>query len=284
MKVTVAKTTSFVLSVNTPAGSARATATVQVGPPAPVTGANILRNSDFDNGLDGWTFETDGGAQFGQALPGYQSYAAARVAITGAPNGVKLSQHDLKMFRFATYRLKFSARSALGLDLEASVVRRSAPGTSYGLSRQIFDLTPEWKEFTVDFTSANIADSASDASLVLDFSSFAVADGEYCVDNIALSKTGTIAPPKPADFSLEQNFPNPFNPMTTIEFALPTAAQATLKIFNMLGQEVSTLVNEFLTEGVHYAAFDASLLPSGLYAYRLQAGDFISTRKMMLVK
>ncbi|MRR11792.1 DUF4091 domain-containing protein, partial [bacterium] len=249
MKVTVAKTTSFVLSVSTPAGSVRATATVQVGPPAPTFGANILRNSDFDNGVDGWTFETDGGAEFGQALPGYQSYAAARVAVTGTQDALKLSQHNLKMHRYTTYRLMFAARSALGLDLEASVVRRSAPGTSYGLSRQLFDLTPEWKEFSAEFTSATIADSASDASLVLDLSSFAVPDGEYYFDNVALSKTGTVAPPKPADFSLEQNFPNPFNPMTTIEFALPTAAQATLKIFNMLGQEVATLVNEFLTEG-----------------------------------
>jgi hypothetical protein len=284
MKVTVTKTTSFVLSVNTPRGNVRATATVRVGPHTPSTGANLLRNPDFDDGVEGWTLESSGGAILGQSTPGYQSYAAARIVVSDAQNPIRLSQSGLKMYRYGTYRLKFAARSPFGLDLEAKLVSGSTPATSYGLPSQIFDLTPEWKEFVLDFVSENIADSVADASFIFDLSSFAVADGEYYFDNISLSKTGAVVPPSPQDYALEQNYPNPFNPLTTIEFALPSAAQATLKIFNMLGQEVATLVNEYLSEGIHRADFNAALLPSGLYAYRLQAGDFVSTRKMMLVK
>lgn len=89
----------------------------------------------------------------------------------------------------------------------------------------------------------------------------------------------------PGQYSLEQNYPNPFNPLTKIRFSLPKAEMVTLKVYNSLGEEVATLVrNEYVTAGVKEVGFDASNLPSGVYLYRIKAGDFTETRKMILVK
>ncbi|MHC1737513.1 MAG: choice-of-anchor D domain-containing protein [Ignavibacteriaceae bacterium] len=88
----------------------------------------------------------------------------------------------------------------------------------------------------------------------------------------------------PSDFSLEQNYPNPFNPETVIEYRLPLKSAVTLKIFDILGNEIKTLVNEEQQQGKYTIGFDASRLASGVYFYRLNAGDFSSSKKMLLLK
>jgi hypothetical protein len=86
------------------------------------------------------------------------------------------------------------------------------------------------------------------------------------------------------EFSLEQNYPNPFNPSTTISFTLTANQFVTLKVFNALGEEVSTLVNGNLTQGLHSVNFNANGLSSGFYIYRLESGNLVQVRKMMLLK
>ncbi|HEX2963513.1 MAG TPA: T9SS type A sorting domain-containing protein [Ignavibacteriales bacterium] len=88
----------------------------------------------------------------------------------------------------------------------------------------------------------------------------------------------------PTVYSLAQNYPNPFNPATTIRYAVPQAGMVTLKIYNMLGQEIATLVNKMQNAGSYEVSFDASRLSSGIYLYNLTSGSFSSTKKMMLVK
>jgi photosystem II stability/assembly factor-like uncharacterized protein len=87
----------------------------------------------------------------------------------------------------------------------------------------------------------------------------------------------------PQKFTLSQNYPNPFNPITTIEFNLPKNSEVALKIFNILGEEVATLVSDRLSAGSYTYEWDASNLASGIYLYRLQAGSYIETRKMVLM-
>ncbi len=86
------------------------------------------------------------------------------------------------------------------------------------------------------------------------------------------------------DFSLAQNYPNPFNPTTMISYSLPKAGNVTLKVYDMLGREVAALVNGVVPAGQHEVQFDASFLPSGTYLYRLEAGSFTKTQKMLLLK
>jgi hypothetical protein len=88
----------------------------------------------------------------------------------------------------------------------------------------------------------------------------------------------------PHEFLLHQNYPNPFNPSTTIKFELPKASDVRLSVFDMLGREVSVLVDERRDTGVHEVRFDASNLPSGVYFYRIQSGDFVQTRRLLLLK
>ena len=85
-------------------------------------------------------------------------------------------------------------------------------------------------------------------------------------------------------FSLKQNYPNPFNPNTTIKYSIPNAGNVTLKVYDVLGKEVATLVKEAKPGGEYEVEFDGSKLPSGIYFYQLKAGNFIQIRKMVLLK
>ncbi len=88
----------------------------------------------------------------------------------------------------------------------------------------------------------------------------------------------------PDDFGLEQNFPNPFNPVTTVKYNLPEASFVTLKVYNVLGQEIANLVSSDKPAGFHSVKWDASKIASGTYIYKITAGDFTAARKMILIK
>jgi len=92
------------------------------------------------------------------------------------------------------------------------------------------------------------------------------------------------APQLPKVFALKQNYPNPFNPTTNIRFDLPKNSDVSLVVYDLMGREVSQLVKGHLDAGYHTINFNAAKLPSGVYIYRLQAGDFVSTKKLMLLK
>ena len=87
-----------------------------------------------------------------------------------------------------------------------------------------------------------------------------------------------------SEFKLYQNYPNPLNPSTTIKYSIPKSSQVSLKIFNTLGEELETLVNEEKTAGMYNVQFTINNLASGVYFYRLQAGSFVESRKMILLK
>jgi hypothetical protein len=98
------------------------------------------------------------------------------------------------------------------------------------------------------------------------------------------SKEVTITAIGPKTFDLSQNYPNPFNPTTTIDFIVPQAGFVTLAVYNTLGEQVALLANGIMSEGSHTATFDAKSLPSGAYVYKLQAGNSVLTKKMLLMK
>lgn len=98
---------------------------------------------------------------------------------------------------------------------------------------------------------------------------------------LSVSVSSTV---QPTTYSLEQNYPNPFNPSTTIKYSLPNNSAVSLKVYNLIGQEVATLINSFQTSGEYAVTFNASNLSSGVYFYRLESGSFSVVKKMLFVK
>ena len=112
------------------------------------------------------------------------------------------------------------------------------------------------------------------------------------VTNLTVTGTAKASAPlavknvgnKAGNYSLEQNYPNPFNPSTVINYSIPAQSKVTLEIFDVAGHKVQTLVDQEKSAGVHSAQFNAVNLPSGIYLYKLQAGKFTQTRKLLLLK
>jgi hypothetical protein len=88
----------------------------------------------------------------------------------------------------------------------------------------------------------------------------------------------------PRDYGLEQNFPNPFNPTTSIAYEIPAFSHVTMKVYDMLGREVATLVNEEKPAGRYTVQFNASGLASGVYLYEMEAGSFVQIRKLVVLR
>ena len=105
---------------------------------------------------------------------------------------------------------------------------------------------------------------------------------KYSLQNIVSVNSDGIN--LPVRFSLNQNYPNPFNPETVISYELPVSETVILKIFDVMGKEIKTLVNEKQNSGFHQVSFNASALPSGVYFYQLNTQGFTDTKRMVLIK
>ncbi|UCF65783.1 MAG: T9SS type A sorting domain-containing protein [bacterium] len=110
----------------------------------------------------------------------------------------------------------------------------------------------------------------------------------FCIKALTTDRSATGLQPlqglKPDGYSLEQNFPNPFNPVTTIEFTLPATAQVSISVYDISGQEILRLIDDRFSAGKHTCKWDASPLPSGIYIYRLMTEGFMETRRALLIK
>jgi hypothetical protein len=101
---------------------------------------------------------------------------------------------------------------------------------------------------------------------------------------ISHGASNEVPGPVPQAFALEQNFPNPFNPTTSFEFKVSGYRFVTFRVFDALGREIATLVNEYKTPGTYRVRWDAGNLPSGVYFYRMQAEEFTETKRMVVLK
>ena len=135
------------------------------------------------------------------------------------------------------------------------------------------------------FTTENVTNAAPTFIIVGAFnddsSSVHISDVYYNeAPALGIGDNVTIA----SGYELNQNYPNPFNPVTHISYTIPTSGQVKLTIYNVLGEKVSTLVNDVITPGTHTATWNAENMPSGVYFYRLDAGSFSQTNKLLLIK
>ena len=136
-----------------------------------------------------------------------------------------------------------------------------------------------WRQFIEGMENLDIALLAANDRFI-----FAATHGGYLFRRTISDATGVSKGPsnQPAQLRLLQNYPNPFNPATTIRYELPKSTTVLLKIFNALGQEVALLVNEHKKAGYYQATWNANV-PSGIYFYRLHAGEYAETKKMILL-
>jgi hypothetical protein len=161
----------------------------------------------------------------------------------------------------ATFRLDLNA-SGVGLDSTAyRVLVRPNSTTAW-----------QYAGMAAGFSAGTVSDTA-----ISSFGQFAVGVGPKVT---AVEESSSL----PKEVALTRNYPNPFNPTTTIRFELPSEMPVSLVVYNLLGQQITKLVDETRRAGNHVVTFDASQLASGVYLYQLQAGSFNQTRKMLLVK
>jgi photosystem II stability/assembly factor-like uncharacterized protein len=158
-------------------------------------------------------------------------------------------------------------------------------GVVVGNNGAIFATTDGGNNWFTDSTVAGITANLNDI-LIFPISEIGLVPSDSGMIEISSQPVG-IEPEKeyvPKKYSLSQNYPNPFNPSTTIEFSLPQTSHVTLRVYNMVGEEVAALVNEELNVGTYTTQWNASSVASGIYFYRLQAGDFLDTKKLLLLK
>lgn len=138
----------------------------------------------------------------------------------------------------------------------------------------------------VTYINDEIPDLGEILIQVTDQSLNPAASGSYAeIDNLSFSILSDVDDEVNLNsFSLEQNYPNPFNPVTAISYQIAKPENVTLKVYDIIGNEVATLVNEKQAAGKHTVNFDASNLSSGVYLYKIQVGSFVQTRKMTLLK
>ena len=170
----------------------------------------------------------------------------------------------------------------------------SVPAAAYTLDLALADGTSLVQSYIADLSSLGGGSAVVFASGFLTPSAnqngdafglfFALADGTVGQFPEGVTSVEEITSTTPDDYALSQNYPNPFNPSTTINFTIPGNEFVTLKIFNILGSEVATLVNGTLAAGSYKFNFDAQNLASGVYLYELKAGNFLEIKKMNLLK
>jgi hypothetical protein len=262
------------------------------------TVVSLLVNGGFEEGTAPWTFYTNGSGSFDASAAGPASAHAAHLDIVSAGTNVQLYQAPLTLQAGILYRLSFKAYSSTGNDLSVSLHQHGAPYTIYGLPNQRFDLTTVWASYAVQFTASGFSGTASDGRLRFWFAPYAIGGDQYYIDDIVIEKVTPVAKQGqvveeasvlPSEPTLRGNFPNPFNPSTLIEFAVPDRMEVEVTVYSAMGQRIATLVNGVWDAGTHHVRWNGSddhgrLVSSGIYYCRMQTGNGLQTRRMVFLK
>lgn len=152
---------------------------------------------------------------------------------------------------------------------------------SFRISAQIHSLAAVPSANNFAYPQSLFIDSQNGHVWVADFDNHRIVRFDVSTLTMASEKHASLLPEK---YELDQNFPNPFNPATQIKFTLPLRGFTSLKIFDLLGKEVATLLSQSHESGSYTVSFDASRLRSGVYFYTLRSGTFVQTKRMVFLK
>jgi sugar lactone lactonase YvrE len=244
---------------------------------------------------------------FERVTPGFESDYALRVhgqysnwAGVETLMNPDFEPVDISNFKAISFRVKGTQADSAGIRIRE---RKAETERGYEFAKFIFHYTDEWQEIQINFEDfwpsygTEEFDPPFDATdiVAIDWGPHRTYyDVDFVIDNVrflteVVSVDDPVRPELPVKFTLYQNYPNPFNPATTIEYYIPESAQVTLEIYNVLGQRVRTLVNDFQQQGRYSVVWNSrndggQELSSGVYFYKLSAGDAIDIRKMTLVR
>lgn len=250
-------------------------------------GVNFLNNSDFSDGYKYWSFGVYESAEATRELQSGEYH----ITITNGGNQnwhVQLTQDDVPLIKGKDYKFEFDAYASIARTLDAKMEQNGGSYTNY--SRNGPTIISKVKEhYSIEFTMREPTDYGARVTF-----NCGLFTGELFIDNVTLKEIDpsdvSMDEAIPTVFELGNNYPNPFNPETTIHYSIPEQSYVILKIYSILGEEVQTLVEKTNVSGKYEVHFDASDLPSGIYFYSLQAVSettknvYNSTRKMVLIK
>jgi Fe-S cluster assembly iron-binding protein IscA len=244
-------------------------------------GENLIFNGDFSQDSDYCELDISDSAS-AEGFVEDRIYHI-QIDISGVRySDVQLRQDNLEIIESREYVLEFDAWSSEPKYFYVRVRKSSDPFTDYSKIGAVYSTTGQ-QHFTYEFTMDNITDYS--AQMVFECGQSAA---DLFIDNVSLyylsetpiEHTNHL----PANYKLYSNYPNPFNPSTMIKYQLPMASDVDLSIYNLLGQKVATLINELQGAGSHQVEWDASRFSSGVYYYRIEAGEFQDVKKMVLLK
>lgn len=245
-------------------------------------GQNMISNGDFSSGKIGWSLIKQSGASATSSIDDLGQYHI--LISNGGTNlwDVQLLQENIELISGRTYLFEFDAYCDHSRFIEAKIEKNSEPNTNYGQIGSS-SLSTQKQHFEYEFTMSYSNDL--NARVVFNCGQ---SDGNVYLDNVSFQEIieSNVSDSKfiPIKFKLNHNHPNPFNPSTEIAFELPKNEKVILKVYDLLGREIKTLVNGYRKAGSYRVTFDGSNLPSGVYIYRLQTYSFSQMHKMILMK
>lgn len=243
---------------------------------------NIVTNGTFDS-AEGWETEQYGGGEFTFEIVDESAEIVIEIL---AENSWDLQLKQIIAIETGwAYDISFDIAGSNATTIDVWIQENHADYAT--LDGQTFDVTTDWQ--TITYTTTEMSADDDNVKLTFVLGNVALGDEIY-IDNVSMFYTGTvdieesIAIAQPSNYSISQNYPNPFNPSTVINYSIPKQSNVSIKVYDILGTEVATLMNEEKAIGNYSVKFDGSNLSSGLYFYKLQAGEFVGTKKMMLIK
>jgi hypothetical protein len=274
-----------------------------------LTGATALVLAQIPNaGFENWTAgEPDGWLannipptpSITQSADAHSGASAARgevITFFGFPLAPQLASIDSNSLGFPVNQRWAELRgwykfATTGNDMMLVNIVMSSGDTAIGGGAGVFGPSGSYSSFSVPlfYLPTVVPDTAYITITILGdtLTGFATVGATFHVDDLSfsgISAAGDFAAGFPSAPTLAQNYPNPFNPSTRLDFQIAEGGPVTLRIFDLLGREIATLVDEDLTPGSYSRTFDAATLSSGIYVYRLTSGGRSETRKMALVR